>query len=128
MIKIKESSKCLYCNAEETITHMLWDCPKTQDIINSLNGWLFDNENLEITEVAFILNISNNFTPVQQYILLETKYYIFSAKHLEKPLSIINLKNKLKRIVQTLEIIASDNNEMDSFKKSWDSYKAKILH
>ena len=94
-----------------------------------LNGWLFDNENLEITEVAFILNISNNFTPVQQYILLETKYYIFfSAKHLEKPLSFINIKNKLKRIVQTLEIIASDNNEMDSFIHSWDSYKAKFLY
>ena len=53
---------------------------------------------------------------------------MFSAKHLEKRFSIINLKNKLKRIVQTLEIIASDNNEMDSFKNSWDSYKAKILH
>ena len=88
-IKIKESSKCLYCNAEETITHMLWACPKTQGIINSLKGWLFDNENLEITEVAFIFNISNNFTPVQQYILLETKFFFF-AKQLEK--NIINYK------------------------------------
>ena len=65
---------------------------------------------------------------MQLYILLETKYYIFSAKHLNKPLSIISLKNKLKRIVQTLEIIASDNNAMDSFIHNWDSYKAKILH
>ena len=106
---------------------MLWSCPKTQDIINSLKGWLFDNENLEITADAFIFNIGKNFTPVQLYILLETKFYIFSAKHLEKPLSIINLKNKLRRIVQTLELIASDKNEMDSFIQSWDSYKAKIL-
>ena len=106
---------------------MLQACPKTQGIINSLKGWLFDNENLEITEVAFIFNISNNFTPVQQYILLETKFYIFSAKHLEKPLSFINLKNKLKRIVQILEIIASDINETDNFIHSWDSYKAKIF-
>ena len=64
---------------------------------------------------------------MQLYILLETKYYIFSAKHLENPLSIINLKNILRRIVQTLELLASDKNEMDSFIQSWDSYKATIL-
>ena len=79
-IKIKESSKCLYCNSEETITHMLWACPKTQDIINSLKGWLFDNENLEITEETFIFNICNDFTPVQLDILLEIKFYILFCK------------------------------------------------
>ena len=127
-IKIKESSHCLYCNAEETITHMLWACPITQDIINSLKGWLFNNENLEITAETFIFNINKNFTSAQLYILLETKYYIFSAKHLNKQLSIINLKNRLKRVLQTFDIIASENNREDSFMHSWDPYRAKILH
>ena len=107
---------------------MLWACPNTQAIISSLKGWLFNNENLDITAETFIFNIGKNFTPAQLYILLETKYYIFSAKHLEKQLSIINLKNRLKRVLQTLDIIASDNNGVDSFIQNWDPYRAKILH
>ena len=43
---------------------------------------------VEITEEAFLFNIGNQLSPVQNYILLETKFYIFYTKHLETPLSI----------------------------------------
>ena len=90
---------------------MLWACPNTQTIINSLKRWLFNNDNIEITAEMFILNVGN-LTPVQLYILLETKYYIFSTKHLVKQLSILNLKLRLRKTLQTLDIIALNNKDM----------------
>ena len=111
MINIKDTSQCLYCNEEETITHMLWTCPNSQTIIKSLKLWLFNQDTEDITAEAFIFNMSQNLTPIQLYILLETKFYIFSTKHLEKQLSIVSLV-KMKK---------------NEFIKSWNIYRAKIL-
>ena len=118
--------QCLYCPQEETITHMLWSCPKTQSILEELKTWLFSTNPIEISEEIFIFNIRGRLTQVQMYILLETKFYIFSAKHIEKPLSIINLKNRLKRIYTTLESIALKSNNLDKFYKDWEPYINKL--
>ena len=81
-IKIKDSPLCLYCSQDETITHMLWSCPKTQSILNELKTWLFHTNPFVISEETFLFNIGNELTSVQLYILLETKFYIFNTKHL----------------------------------------------
>ena len=72
-IKIKDNPFCLYCSQEETLTHMLWACPNTQSIITELKTWLFSLNPVEISEEAFLFNIGNQLSPVQNYILLETK-------------------------------------------------------
>ena len=121
-IKIKDSPLCTYCPQEETLTHMLWSCPKTQSILKDVQTWLFSTNPIQISEETFIFNIGENLTSVQLHLLLETKYYIFSTKHLEKPLSIGNLKNRLKRMYITLESIAIKNNYLENFKKDWEPY------
>ena len=125
-IKIKDSPLCSYCTEEETITHMLWSCPKTQDILNELKTWLFSSNPIHISEETFIFNIGQKLTQVQLSIILETKFYIFSTKHLDKPLSILSLKTRLKRMYITLESIAIKNNSIEKFKKDWEPYTNKL--
>ena len=121
-IKRKSSHQCLYCPQEETLTHMLWSCPKTQSIINELKNWLFSNDPIEITEEAFLFNIGEKLNIAQIHILLETKYYIFYTKHLVSSLSITHLKNRLKKAYQVMESIAIKNNNLEKFKKEWNPY------
>ena len=71
-IKIKDSPLCLYCSQEETLTHMLWSCPKTQDILNELKTWLFSSNPIHISEETFIFNIGQKLTQVQLSIILES--------------------------------------------------------
>ena len=128
-INIKDSSKCLFCKQEETLTHMLWSCPETQTIINELKRWLFNNENeLNIDEKTFIFNTNQKYTWVQLYLLLETKYYIFSYKHLEKKLSIITLKHRIRKVFHVQQTIAIKNNEVEKFDTNWNPYKEQILN
>ena len=121
-IKIKDSPLCLYCSQEETLIHMLWNCPNTQSIITELKTWLFSITPVDISEETFLFNIGNQLSPVQNYILLETKFYIFYTKHLEAPLSIIHLKNKLKKTFKTLKNLAIKSNNIEKFENDWNPY------
>ena len=87
-----------------------------------MKTWLFSLNPVEISEEAFLFNIGNQLSPVQNYILLETKFYIFYTKHLETPLSITHLKNKLKRTFKILESLAIKNNIIENFKIEWNPY------
>ena len=121
-IKIKETPLCLYCSQEETLIHMLWNCPNTQSIITELKTWLFSLNPVDISEEAFLFNIGKHLSPVQNYMLLETKFYIFYTKHLEAPLSITHLKNKLKKTFKILKSLAIKNNNIEQFEKDWNPY------
>ena len=90
--------------------------------IYELKNWLFSNDPIEITEEAFIFNIGNKINVAQIHILLETKYYIFCTKHLESPLSITHLKNRLKKSYQVMESLAIRNNNLEQFEKEWNPY------
>ena len=108
---------------------MLWSCPETQTIINELKRWLFFNDNeFIINEQTFIFNTNKKYTWVQLYILLETKYYIFSYKHLEKKLSIITLKYRIRKLFHVQQTIAIKNDKLEEFHKNWDPYKEQILN
>ena len=108
---------------------MLWSCPETQSIINELKRWLFNDENnFNIDEKTFIFNTNKKYTWVQLYLLLETKYYIFSYKHLGKKLSIITLKHRIRKVFQVQQTIATKNNDMEKFNSIWNPYKEQILN
>ena len=117
-IKAMDSPNCNFCYQEETIPHMLWSCPETFSLIQQLNQWLSaTNTYTNNVEELFIFNIGKNIEKANQHIILATKYYIYLTKRLNKPLSLIALKHRLKKYYLTLKSIAVKNKKLDTFEK-----------
>ena len=99
-IKAVDSPNCNFCYQEETIPHMLWSCPETLSLIQQLNQWLSaTNPYTNNVEELFIFNIGKNIEEANHHIILVIKYYIYLTKRLNKPLSLIALKHRLKKIL-----------------------------
>ena len=123
-IKAIPSSLCCFCNQEETIIHLLWTCPATKYFLQKLQSWLQRNDIfLPFIEELFIFNIGEQFSMADITIILEVKYYIFSAKKLNAALSVIDLHNRLKCSFRARKYIAITNDTLNTFEKDWFKYK-----
>ena len=123
IIKAIPSPLCTYCDSDETITHLLWSCSTTQTFLQKVQSW-FRRNNIKtpFIEELFIFNIGKQFTAEDLLIILEIKYYIFSAKKLKSQLSIVALNNRLKYSYKALKHNAAKNNKLGSFEKDWHKY------
>ena len=123
-IKAIDSPLCTSCYQEETLIHLLWACPSTQQFLQKIQSWLKRNNiTVPFIEELFIFNIGKQLTIADLHVVLEIKYYIFSAKRLNSTLSVIALHNKLKHRYRILQYIAVKNNKLKVFKKDWQKYK-----
>ena len=122
-IKAIPSAKCSYCNQEESISHLFWMCPITESFLQKVQSWLRrHNIIISFVEELFIFNIGENLSPEELFIILEIKYYIYSAKKIGSPLSIFALSNRLKCAFKAIKYIATKNDKMSSFERSWHKY------
>ena len=71
----------------------------------------------------FLFNISKTATQADLQIMLEVKYYIYSAKSLTSALSIKALMNKLKFSYKAKKQISIKNNKLEIFTDIWQKYK-----
>ena len=123
-LKYTQSPNCNFCREEETMSHMLWKCPETQSLINSFIRWTM-NYNIHITfiEELFIFNIGNTYSAVELQILMIIKHYIYTAKRLNQPLSLVVLQKKLQYFNILEHYTATKNNCLGKFEKRWSKYK-----
>ena len=122
-LKITDNPMCLSCqDINETIKHMLWDCPETKTFLHQLQHLLHTrNIYLNLNEELFIFNIGKQYSLMLLVVILEIKYYIFSSKRLSIPLSINAFKNKINWSFKTYERIAIQNKKLESFEKEYNS-------
>ena len=75
--KMINSPHCTYCerNAEiETIKHLLWDCPRSQNVWNNLNNIIIRSHNLNyLTYNAVVLGATNPIPLIERLILCALK-------------------------------------------------------
>ena len=106
---------------------MLWDCPLTKQFISQCKTvFSANNLNISFSEEQFIFNISKTATQADLQIMLEIKYYIYSARSLTTALSMNALTNKLKFSYKAKKQIAIKNDKLDKFTDIWRKNK-KIL-
>ena len=128
-IKTIDSPICTNCNQEETLTHLLWTCPTTQEFLQTVQSWLKRNNITVIfIEELFIFNIGKQLTKADLHVILEIKYYIFSAKRLNSPLSIRALHNRLKNNFRVLQYAAVRNNKLTAFNIDWQKYNSLLKY
>ena len=118
-----DSPLCDFCEKElETIEHLFFYCTKVctfwgdlKAVLNSLNiSVRFDIKNvllgiLDTDDISILVN----------YILLESKYFIYCCKLKKGSLSLKLLIDKFKKTFQTERFIANKNNKIHYHDKKW---------
>ena len=123
-MKYVQSPNCTFCGEEETISHMLWTCQESQSIIRQVIRYL-SHKNIDLTfiEELFIFNIGNTYSTAELQIMLIIKHYIYTAKHLNHPLSLSALLRKIKHFHRLEQHTAIKNNCLEKFENKWSKYK-----
>ena len=126
-MKYVPSPRCSFCQEEETINHMLWQCQESQNLLRDFKRWLNNNNiNLRFLEELFIFNIGSIYSSADLHIFIIVKYYIFAAKRLNLPLSIVALQNKVKHSYILMQHTATRKGYLDKFETTWSKYKDLI--
>ena len=126
-MKYVPSLRCSFCQEEETINHMLWQCQETQNLIGDFKRWLNNNNiNLTFVEELFIFNRGKTYSSAEVHIFVIIKYYIYAAKRTNHPLSIVALQNKLKYFYKLMQYTATRKGSLDKFENTWTKYKDLI--
>ena len=99
---------------------MLWSCPKTKYFLQQIKTLLHTNNiQFNLIEELYIFNIGKQYNIATLILILEIKYYIFSSKRLNTPLSMNAFKNKINWALKTYEHIARKNDRQDTFDREW---------
>ena len=131
-VKISDSGECRLCFTEnESILHLFATCQKTRTLLNDLEIWIKNkiNFNLCTNHMTMILGYlikDNNYTPLN-FILLETKKYIFHCASKNKSLCITTLKSILKTAYNDNKMVYETSKMPHSFNKIWEKWSPLFL-
>ena len=119
------SNMCSFCRAgEETIYHLLWDCPIVQQLLSEFVN-LCNSKSifLELNAKTFILGELNKGDLAKSFnvILMSMKFYIYKMKCLENNLSIQGLLNELRCMLRALKHNAQESKSVD-FNANWKKW------
>ena len=133
-IGIVASPLCTLCNLEpETITHLLWECPEVQKLLDSFDILL---EALvipfAINKTSFLLGLKHeSFLPsnrVDNEIIIILKQYIYKTRCLGNTLSLNALINIIKDnyVVQKFIAYSKGNHAKNCFEEEWKKWESII--
>jgi len=128
MFKFKkvDSPLCDFCEKEfETIEHLFFHCTKVcmpwdelKGVLNSLNMLV----RFDIKDVLFGILDTDNLSILVNYILLESKYFIYRCKLNKGSLYIRLLVNEFKKTFQTERSIAKKSSKIHFHDKNGNLY------
>ena len=118
-----DSPLCDFCEKElETIEHLFFHCTKVSTFWNDLKSVL-DSFNItirfDIMNVLFGILDTDNISILVNYIILESKYFIYRCKLNKGCLCVSLLVDKFKKTFQTERFIAKRNNKIHFHDKKW---------
>ena len=117
------SPLCDLCEKElETIEHIFFHCTKVSTfwdelkvVLNSLDITI----RFDIKNVLFGILDTDNISILVNYILLESKYFIYRCKLNKGSLCVRLLVDKFRKMFQTERFIAKKNNKIHFHNKKW---------
>ena len=119
---------CRLCNNHnETITHLMVDCLKTNELWLNICNWIKNKLGIELKlgNVEKILGYyiyDRNFTPLN-FVLLNTRRYIFWCARKNHNLNFYLLQSFLRNCLFEEETLAKLNNRIAKFKHQWESWR-----
>lgn len=131
--KLSDSALCTFCgNAEETLTHLFWECPHVRNFWNVLQNWLRQNcENcatLVLSQVFTMFGVENNFRSdkVIDLIMLLARFYIYKCKLEKKMPDMDAFIPIVKRRYNIERYCYSINGQLHKFIMEWFPYESLV--
>ena len=123
---ISPDDRCTFCNTEvETSYHLFVQCREVNNLWNNLADWLAPYVDLRLyilEEKHVILGMPNRI--LENWLLLQTKYYIYRCRVRNENLCLEALKKYLRCEYQTeLSIAKKCDRNMQKFGEKWEVVK-----
>ena len=132
--KIVDSPLCTFCeNAEETLSHLLWECPKVQEYWSEVQSWFRSNfthcNTVLFSEQLIVLGCTSDFSSdrVFDMLLLEAKRHIYISKLKGKTPHINIFIHNIKTRFQVEKYHSIVNHTYDRFCHDWIAYEPFFL-
>ena len=106
----------------ETIEHLFFHCTKVfmfWDELKVVRSSLNILVRFDIKDVLFGILVTDNLSILVNYILLESKYFIYRCKLNKGSLCMRLLADKFKKTFQTERFIAKESNKIHFHDKKW---------
>ena len=117
---------CTFCDTSEvSILHLLWECPKTQKLINDFAAFcntknVLFNPNSK-TFLIGMLPLKDASIPYNS-ILMTVKYYIYKSKCFNNAPDMFGLLNDMNNLYITSKIISIKNGRYYWFETNWNTW------
>lgn len=119
--KVDTKLCCLCKSSEETIIHLLWDCPKVKELVTSIITLCYAKGiNITLDNKSFIFGI--NVSKEINFILLIIKSYIYRKRCRQESLSIQELQTDLKTHITTFKYTATQQGKYNEFINQWNTW------
>ena len=108
----------------ETLEHLLFYCVKVRcfwgELKELLNSIKITVNSFEIKDILFGILGSSHGGVLLNYIILESKFFIYRSKLTKKALCLTSLVAKFKRTFESERFIARKNNKLNFHYKKWN--------
>jgi len=124
-IKYSDTDRCTFCKAEpETIVHLFFECVLVQEFWNTVCQWIHNVRGITVpTTVKNILfGIPEKKSKVINWLILQTKQYIYSMKMQEKNLNIFALQNIISSKFLIEKFILFKNCQFKEYNTFWATW------
>ena len=117
---IRENESCDNCDETETITHLLYDCPKATEIWQAVIRWLerISPNTMYFDKTSVLLGNTKNEVIIN-YIILTTKHEIYKSKWKKTKLTLTKLKHIFKNQMDLEIYIGTVKNSLPKVLGKW---------
>ena len=128
-MSITNINLCSLCKEhEETLVHLFYDCNHVLTLWNTLYEWIYNITHIRIIPdqkeiILGYLQAYPNPIPINAINLI-TKSYIFYCSKNNINLNIFHLQSRIKTTIGTMEFLATKNNQLEKFNRTWISFYA----
>lgn len=124
-----DSKLCTFCDREdETIYHLLWDCPKVQQLLSEFIRYCNSKEiEIEFDVKTFIFgDTKQKHFRSYNALLIIIKKYIYRNRCQKNQLTLKALINDWKQLYQINLDSYKERNELDKFKMDWEKWSPLV--
>ena len=123
-INLKDNDKCTFCmESVELIDHIFLSCPKTAEIWEDHNLWIYEKTHIELLInfdfVIFGFLHKSDMNVVRNIIILLSKFYIYRTKLDSRVLNVTALKDYLRENMYIEKQIYCNNKILEKSQTCW---------